>query len=181
MIILFVALISELGDESVPDGVTVVETGVGKINATMAATTARWKWGTDAVWVNWGTAGSDTVPVGSVVQCREFRQADADWRPICPKGHTPFDDCPATIPGSRLGVTCWTADKWETGGESGVWDCEGYALAKVAREWGIPFMAWKWISDSGDSDEWSDHAGGIRGIGEILHGFVSQHIYEEKV
>ena len=168
MIILFVALRSELGDEEFGDGVIVVETGVGKVNAAIGAMSALAKWGNGVRWVNWGTAGSGVIPGGSIVQCGEFRQADADWRPICPKGHTPFDSEPAVIRGSGSGVTCWTGDRWESDGPAGVWDCEAWAIAKVARRFGVPFWSWKWVSDSGDSEEWSEHGPKIGGINAIL-------------
>ena len=66
-VILFVALPSELPKELVPNGIDVVYTGVGKVNAAIKATeTLKDLDPTDVVVINYGSAGGHAVMVGNL-------------------------------------------------------------------------------------------------------------------
>ena len=76
-IILFVALESELPKDIIPNSVDVYYTGVGKVNAAIKSTQvlsqAR-NYDSDVLVVNYGSAGSNTLPVGTLVECKHFVQ-----------------------------------------------------------------------------------------------------------
>jgi adenosylhomocysteine nucleosidase len=164
-IILFVALESELPKELVPPNVSVYYTGVGKVNAAIKATevltglNGKTRW-FDAIVLNYGSAGSNTIPKGTLADCRYFIQQDM----ITPFGkthETPFDSEiyteikePTIEFGS--GYVCRTQDKFEDNPQ-GIFDMEAYAIAKVCKINHFDFTAYKYISDAGDSDEWKEN------------------------
>jgi hypothetical protein len=95
-IILFVALESELPRELVPENVSIYYTGVGKVNAAIKATqvitgfqTAGWV-AEDVIVLNYGSAGSNTIPKGTLADCRYFIQNDMNT-PFGKAHETPFD------------------------------------------------------------------------------------------
>ena len=139
-------------------------TGVGKVNAAIHLTEYLLKKGRPDYIVNYGTAGSKKVKVGSLVDCTKFVQRDMDVSGLgFEKYETPFeDDISKKIdfsdfennPLNHL-LTCATGDSFiaTTGGHAGdVVDMESYALAKVCLKFDIPFIAFKYISDSADND-----------------------------
>jgi adenosylhomocysteine nucleosidase len=164
---LFVALESELPKELIPDGVEVYYTGVGKINAAIKATEilspAYQVYKDTTIVLNYGSAGSKSVPTHSLVECKVFYQEDMDGRPFSPMKTTPFDkemypqigDEPVYF-GSG-GFVCHTQDKFEQNPKNGVYDMEAYALAKVCKIYGYDFKAYKFISDDGNPDDWEEN------------------------
>jgi adenosylhomocysteine nucleosidase len=172
-IIVFVALESELPQELVPaDGVNVYYTGVGKVNAAIKATEilngykfGGWKTD-DVIVLNYGSAGSNTIPKGTLADCRYFIQNDMNT-PFSTNHGTPFDELiypqlkePTIEFGS--GYVCRTQDRFEDN-PTGIFDMEAYAIAKVCKIYGFDFMAYKYISDGGDTAEWeANHAKGAK-------------------
>lgn len=146
-------------------GLPVLYTGLGKVNAAYRLARAlsehRAAHGTLPRVVNFGTAGSPTLPAGSVVACRRFVQRDMDVSGLgFALGTTPFEDIPAMLEFPRLfpelpeGV-CGTGDRFETGKpvvECDVIDMEAYALAKVCHLEGTPFGAVKFVTDGADGN-----------------------------
>jgi len=146
-------------------GVPVLYTGLGKVNAAYrlarALTEHRSAYGKLPRVVNFGTAGSPTLPAGSLVACRRFVQRDMDVSGLgFAIGTTPFEDVPAALEFPRLfpelpeGV-CGTGDRFETGKpvvECDVIDMEGYALAKVCHLEGAEFGAVKFVTDGADGN-----------------------------
>ncbi|HYP88852.1 MAG TPA: hypothetical protein VEQ59_11875 [Polyangiaceae bacterium] len=146
-------------------GVPVLYTGLGKVNAAYRLARAlsdhRSAHGTVPRVVNFGTAGSPTLPAGSIVACRRFVQRDMDVSGLgFALGTTPFEDIPAALEFPRLfpdlpeGV-CGTGDRFETGKpvvECDVIDMEAYALAKVCHFEGTPFGAVKFVTDGADGN-----------------------------
>lgn len=146
-------------------GVPVLYTGLGKVNAAYrlarALTEHRAAHGQLPRVVNFGTAGSPTLPAGSVVACHQFVQRDMDVSGLGFEiGTTPFEDVPATLTFPRqfddlpAGV-CGTGDRFETGKPvvaCDVIDMEGYALAKVCHLEGAEFGAVKFVTDGADGD-----------------------------
>jgi adenosylhomocysteine nucleosidase len=145
--------------------VPVLYTGLGKVNAAYrlarALTLQRAAHSKLPRVVNFGTAGSSTLPAGSVVACRRFVQRDMDVSGLgFALGTTPFEDVPAALefaplfPELREG-TCGTGDRFETGKplvECDVIDMEGYALAKVCHLEGASFGAVKFVTDGADGN-----------------------------
>lgn len=181
-IILFVALESELPPDRVPDSVDVYYTGVGKVNAAIKATEvlchAR-SYGvhtSDTLVVNYGSAGSNTTPMGTLIECRSFLQNDM-ITPFGGKYSTPFDEVfypqlrePVITFGD--GYLCKTQDKFEDTPD-GIFDMEAYAIAKVCKMNRFEFVSYKYISDDGDSNEWDvNHNKGIDKFLDILNKLI---------
>jgi adenosylhomocysteine nucleosidase len=144
-------------------GVTVLYTGLGKVNAALALTRRLMQYRAAGIELplvlNLGTAGSRRFPTGALVACHEFVQRDMDVSALgFAVGHTPFEDLPAKLEFAPLfahlpaGV-CGSGDSFETGAPRlacDVVDMEGYALAKVCRLEGAPFGCAKFITDGAD-------------------------------
>jgi adenosylhomocysteine nucleosidase len=164
-IILFVALESELPRELVPPNVSVYYTGVGKVNAAIKATEVLTGLNGglkpfNAIVLNYGSAGSNTIPKGTLADCRYFIQNDM----VTPFGlnhQTPFDELiypeikePTIEFGT--GYVCRTQDKFEDNPQ-GIFDMEAYSIAKICKINGFDFTAYKYISDSGDVGDWEEN------------------------
>jgi adenosylhomocysteine nucleosidase len=179
-IILFVALESELPRELVPPNVSVFYTGVGKVNAAIKATEVLSDLlpNFNATVLNYGSAGSNTIPKGMLVDCRYFIQNDMNT-PFGKQHSTPFDDViypelkePTIEFGT--GYVCRTQDKFEEWPQ-GIFDMEAYSIAKVCKIYGFDFTAYKYISDGGDVSDWEEnHSKGaslfLAELNKILNG-----------
>ena len=179
-IILFVALESELPQELVPPNVSLYYTGVGKVNAAIKATEVLSGLlpNFNATVLNYGSAGSNTIPKGTLADCRYFIQNDMNT-PFGKTHETPFDS--EIYPEIKeptiefgTGYVCRTQDKFEDNPQ-GIFDMEAYAIAKVCKIYGFDFRAYKYISDGGDVDEWEEnHSKGkelfIEELKKILNG-----------
>jgi adenosylhomocysteine nucleosidase len=161
-IILFVALESELPLDKLPEGVSVYYTGVGKVNAAIKATEvlSGLLSNFNAIVLNYGSAGSNTIPKGTLAKCKHFVQNDMNT-PFAPNHGTPFDELiypelkePILDFGS--GYVCRTQDRFEDNPQ-GIFDMEAYSIAKVCKMYGFDFTAYKYISDSGDSIDWQEN------------------------
>lgn len=145
--------------------VPVLYTGIGKVNAAYRLTRAlaqhRAQHGNLPRVVNFGTAGSPTLPAGSIVSCRRFVQRDMDVSGLgFPVGTTPFEAVPPTLEFPALfaelpeGV-CGSGDRFETGKPvvtCDVIDMEAYALAKVCHLEGAEFGSVKFVTDGADGN-----------------------------
>ena len=162
MKILIVSAIKE-EVESLSDDFEVTLTGVGKINAAITLQTALLSLQLHnklpQVVVNYGTAGkaSDRVEVGGMYEIGRFLQRDMSACQLgIEKYQTPFEES-ILIENNRGSLVCGTGDNfWTPDGTSDfdVVDMEAYALAVVCQRMNIPFRCFKFISDSGDIDEW---------------------------
>ncbi|NCC21002.1 MAG: nucleosidase [Alphaproteobacteria bacterium] len=146
---------------------TVLNTGVGKLNAAYALMKALGERRPSLV-VNLGTAGSAVHPAGTVVHCTSFVQRDMDVSPLgFERGVTPFSNEGVRLeygleaPGLPHAV-CGTGDSFETahtGEEYCIVDMEAYALAVICKRENIPFLCLKYISDGADgraSQDWCE-------------------------
>ena len=139
-------------------------TGVGKINAAISITNYLSNSVIPDYVINYGTAGSKTIEVGKIVDCTKFIQRDMDATGLgFERYETPFDTkFPKIIDFSsfkknpiNLYLTCATGDSFIKSDNShigDVVDMEAYALAKVCFKYEIPFISFKYISDSADTD-----------------------------
>lgn len=164
MNIVCVALEEELPQE-LPPGFTKLVTGVGKINATYTLTEALAKTVGIKNIINYGTAGGSPNMQGNLIQVSSFLERDMDTTAI---GTVPYqtlgeiDTNIYTFGNFRdrhniwEGVVCGTGDSFSEPKprDYQLVDMEGYALAKVARRFQKPFYSYKYVSDSGDADDW---------------------------
>ena len=168
---LFVALPSEFPQEKAPLGVDVIYTGVGKINAAIKATEILKEASpSETIVINYGSAGGHETMVDKLFKCKNFVQRDMDARPFVKKTITPFDDIVWTklnlvtdlIDFNGLGYdTCYTQDRFENS-PNRICDMEAYSIAKVCKIYGFDFTAYKYISDSGNHEDWeNNHNKGI--------------------
>ncbi|HEY6452557.1 MAG TPA: 5'-nucleosidase [Steroidobacteraceae bacterium] len=150
-------------------GVPVLYTGLGKVNAAlslMRALREREHGGhASPLVLNFGTAGSHTLPTGALVACQRFVQRDMDVSGIgFPLGVTPFEDIPAQLEFPAVFedlpvALCGSGDSFQTGVAKlhcEVIDMEAYALAKVCHLEGVRFGCAKYVSDGADSSAASD-------------------------
>ena len=151
--------ISISGDELI-----YVETGVGKVRASMRLMRAICEYHPDMV-INAGSAGTLNHKVGDIIVCNRF--IDRDLRKVAIDGvvsEIEFDcrDVARRVLLNRDIVwgTCNTGDSFITEGndiEGDVIDMESYAEADVCREMGVPFFAVKYVTDivgQNSSQEW---------------------------
>ena len=182
-VILFVALPSELPKELISNGIEVHYTGVGKINAAIKATeTLKNLDSKDTIVINYGSAGGPEAFVGKLFKCKTFVQRDMDARPFAKETITPFDSIiyPKLDDNECIefgtGLTCYTQDKFEKK-PLAVYDMESYSIAKVCKIYGFDFTAYKYVSDSGNPDDWEiNHNKGIQQFLEILNSIHISNI-----
>jgi adenosylhomocysteine nucleosidase len=146
-------------------GVSVLYTGVGKVNAAIALmrrlSDYRQAGRKPALVVNFGTAGGVNVSARTLVGCRRFVDRDMDVGALgLGPGVTPFDDLPAKLEFAPRFVAlpdaiCGTGDSFATRPHSldcDVVDMEAYALAKACRIQGVDFACAKYVSDGADAE-----------------------------
>lgn len=162
-------------------GITLVMTGVGKLNACMAAMKSV---AAGADWIiNIGTAGSHTFPAGTVMQGNGYVQRDVDatlimrtFVPDFPKFLIPFENDIVLRPKRLLDTDLvqglvFTGDNTHGHTETnemfpafaGV-EMEAAAIGLVCEDAGIPFDSFKFISDGADEnvgEEWKQNSDGI--------------------
>lgn len=150
-IVIFVALEDEFSGP-VPDGMRLVYTGVGKVNAALAAAEAL---GTETPFlaINYGTAGAVDPSLSGLIECGGAVQRDMDLRPLgLPLGTTFGDTLPAELRWGQ-GPVVGTGDSFADGAPelaSDLVDMEAYALAKACHIRGVSFRCLKYISDNAD-------------------------------
>ena len=155
--LIVVALEDELPTHLVA-GWNVLYTGVGKVNAAIAATEAVLETRPIHL-INYGTAGALNRSITGLNRVNHIVQRDMDVRPLgFELGHTPFDTT-GHIDLDGPGVSLGTGDHFVTTPPelvTDIVDMEAYALAKVARLFSIHFQCWKYISDNANDDA-ADH------------------------
>jgi adenosylhomocysteine nucleosidase len=170
------AMRDEAGGRFEALGAPLLYTGVGKVNATYALTKRLSQFRPRLV-LAFGTGGSSTLPVHSLVECTRFVQRDMDVSALgLPPGHTPFDELPDVLEvPKRLAlpsVTCASGDQFvadEARAAGDVVDMEGYALAKVCQREGVAFTAVKYVTDGAGAEAARDWA---RNLSAAAQGFI---------
>lgn len=171
MAILFVcALPEESNNETKLLGFPIVYTGVGKINAGYKTALAIQKYQPDLV-VNFGSCGSFTLEKGTLVKVKDVYNGDMDAEPIVPYSITPFDEHGGNLHISASGVSCFTSEtfitqdklkefpkkKLELLNKCSIFEMELYSVAKVCREFNVPIVSYKWVSDDGEAQDWVEN------------------------
>ena len=169
---LLVALPQELDAAALP-GVPVVYTGVGKVNAAIAAAHCIQQY-RPRLLLNFGSAGRVRPGPQGLLEIRRVLQRDMLAEPLAPRGTTPFHDGPHALESGLPGLVCATGDSFVTGpdpwfGTQGVdvVDMELFALAAVCQRSGVPWRALKFVSDDANAESGNDWAANVR-LGQAL-------------
>jgi adenosylhomocysteine nucleosidase len=147
----------------------VIFSGVGKINATMAAMSAL-HLGYNEI-INIGSCGSLKLPVGKIAKVGQVFQ-DIDATPLDEYGSTPFDaNSKQIILDTNSDISCFTTDYFYDNNQlskyspyylemiekCSIFDMECFAIAKICKRYNVKFSSYKWISDSGDHSHWKEN------------------------
>lgn len=168
-------------------GVSVLYTGVGKVNAAHALTRrlTEYRCGGHSLphVINFGTAGSQRRPTGALIECSAFIQRDMDVTGLgVPLGTTPFEELPPRLDVTPLfdqlerGV-CGSGDSFVMSAcahECDVLDMEAYALAKVCRLEGCTFNAAKFVTDGADHAAATDWQSNLQHAAELFVELYAQ-------
>ncbi len=157
-------------------GIPVLYTGVGKVNAAAALTRRLAQYRCAdlplPLVINFGTAGSRRHPAHTLVGCHQFIDRDMDVSALgFSPGTTPFDPLPAVIEFARRfprlpAAICGSGDSFAAAARTAqfdVMDMEAYALAKVCRMEGADFACAKYVSDGADeaaARDWQENVAG---------------------
>jgi len=165
-ILVLTAIDDELDKARAPDGVEVIYTGVGKVNAASAATLALLVLRPRLV-VNYGTAGKIHKMHSGLVEVAHVIQRDMMAMPLAPRGRTPFSPEIDRLSSGQEGVICGTGDSfvtatdpWLVDNKIDIVDMELYAIAHVCQRHSLPWRAFKFITDEADdnaADHWQDN------------------------
>lgn len=149
----------------------VIYSGVGKINATIAAYKA-FNEGYANI-INIGSCGSLNHSAGEVLKINSVFQ-DIDGTPLCDYGETPFEakgNSKQIVLSRESNITCFTTDYFYDHSQQSkysnsylnsvhshnVFDMECFALAKVCKKFNLNFTSYKWVSDDGDASNWEEN------------------------
>jgi adenosylhomocysteine nucleosidase len=164
MIVLIVALEDELSRQPMPEGVVLIHSGVGKLNAALATVAAIAQHRPRLI-INYGTAGAVHERARGLLEVGRVIQRDMDAEPLAPRGTTPFATLPSDIRSGVTGICCATgdsfvrsADAWLHEQHADIVDMELFAIADVCRRSALPWRAWKYITDNADdnaANDWS--------------------------
>ena len=161
--------------------IPVIFSGVGKINATIAATMA-FNFGYKEI-INIGSCGSLNHSVGDIIKIGQTFQ-DIDATPLDNYGSTPFEpNSKQIVLDIKSPTTCFTTDYFFDKSQlpkyssyyidmikkCDVFDMECFALAKVCKRFNLKFSSYKWVSDEGSHDNWKENCKiGFEKIKQIL-------------
>ncbi|WP_050467746.1 phosphorylase family protein [Herbaspirillum chlorophenolicum] len=164
-IVILAALESELDAADAPPNVEVVYCGVGKVNAALH-TAQRILAGKPELVINFGTAGKIDPLHDGLLEVAAVVQRDMMAMPLAPRGVTPLvseTEQPARLESGYPGVVCGTGDSFVTATDDWLLqqkidlvDMELFAIARVCRHFGVPWRAFKFITDGADDDSASD-------------------------
>ncbi len=167
-ILVIIALESELPEAAIHmrqhANVTLLASGVGKVNAARA-TTAALLASRPSLVINYGTAGSLSPSIHALVEVGSVVQRDMMAMPFAPRGTTPFSPDAAILHSGQKGVVCGSgdsfvsgADEWMKEAHIDVVDMELFAIAHVCDHYGVPWRSFKYITDDasdGAAQDWA--------------------------
>ena len=160
-VLVVTALENELSPANAPQDVKVVYSGVGKLNAALATAHAIATYRPSLV-VNFGTAGRIHEGVAGLIEVGAVVQHDMMAMPLAARGATPFDETPAKLVAATAGALCATGDSfvtsvdpWLLEAAADVVDMELFAIALACHRAGVPWRAFKFITD--DANDASAH------------------------
>ena len=160
-LLIITALESELKRETVPNGVEIVYSGIGKINAAVTSLKAIHQFSPRLI-LNFGTAGKINPEVDGLLEIGRVIQRDMDAEPLAPRGSTPFCTRPTEYLSSGKFI-CGSGDSFVTAQDPwlqsqgvDVVDMELFAIAAVAHEHQIPWHSFKYITDDANESSGAD-------------------------
>jgi adenosylhomocysteine nucleosidase len=163
-VLILAALQDELGGPFPFGNVDVVFSGVGKINAAVAASEAIQRLRPSMV-VNYGTAGKISPSLNGLIEIASVVQRDMITEPLAPRGTTPYSTLPVILKSGHGSATCGTGDSFVTTAdpwlaENGIdlVDMELFAIAHVCQRHDVPWRAFKFITDDANdfsAQEWT--------------------------
>jgi adenosylhomocysteine nucleosidase len=165
-LLILAALPSELDGSRAPPGARLIFTGLGKLKSAVSATEAIIEERPDLV-VNYGSAGGIKKGLEGLVEIASVVQRDITTEPIAPRGVTPFCPDPPVLKSGHGAHVCGTGDSFVTTfdpwlADNGVdlVDMELFAIAHVCTRFGVPWRAFKFITDDADeqaADHWNEN------------------------
>jgi adenosylhomocysteine nucleosidase len=165
-ILILTAIDDALAKARAPEGVEVIYSGVGKINAASAATLALLVLRPSLV-INYGIAGRINMALSGLVEVSDVVQRDMMAEPLAPRGRTPFSADHHRLSSGQPGVTCGTGDcfvttpdPWLAGNKVDIVDMELFAIAYVCQRHSLPWRAFKFIT--GDGSDFGVEDSGVK-------------------
>ena len=161
-LLIITALESELKRESLPGGVEIVYSGIGKINATIATSKAIAQYSPRQI-LNFGTVGKINLELSGLIQIGKVIQRDMNAEPLAPRGKTPFCPLPSFYHALSGEYICGSGDSFVTAQDAwlisqkiDVVDMELFAIAAVAHQSNIPWQSFKYITDDANENSGDD-------------------------
>lgn len=158
--LIVVALEEEFEPSNLVEGTAVTYTGVGKVNAAMRLSKVLAENQIEKV-INYGTAGGgDPDQVGKLYSISKICERDMDTQPLGTAPYqTPGEDHVWIETANHNGrATLGTGDSFaEPNDDYDLVDMEAYALAKVCHHFGVPFYCYKYVSDTGNAEDWKQN------------------------
>lgn len=168
-IVVLTAIDTELNKARAPEGVEVIYTGVGKVNAASIATLAVMALQPKLI-INYGTAGKIAHIHNGLVEVAHTVQRDMEAMPLAPRGRTPFAPEMDRLSSGHGTVVCGTGDSfvtsvdpWLAENNIDIVDMELFAIAHVCQRHNVPWRAFKFITDAADenaADHWNENVAG---------------------
>lgn len=172
-IVVLAALQNELTAHKAPAGIEVIHTGVGKVNAASVTTAAILRI-QPALIVNFGTVGKINPALHGLLEISKTIQRDMMAMPLAQRGVTPLSNEPPAYLSGFGNAVCGTGDSFVTARDdwlvtSGVdvVDMELFAIAHTCNRYGIPWRAFKYITDGADDASHQDWTANVH-LGEEL-------------
>ncbi len=173
-VILITALANELNAHKLAPGIRIFYSGVGKINAAITTMQAIQACKPSLI-LNFGTAGSIVPQHTGLLGIRRVVQRDMLTEPLSPRGRVPFCSRSHEYFSDRGTYSCGSGDSFVTAHDPwlheqkiDVVDMELFAIAAVAHEFDIPWIAYKYVTDHTNEDSGKDWADTVN-HGEALY------------
>lgn len=165
-LLIITALESELKHDSLPSGVKIIYSGIGKVNATLTSVKAIHEFNPSRI-INFGTAGKINPQLSGLLEIGRVIQRDMNAEPLAPRGQTPFCEKPFEYVSSGQFI-CGSGDSFVTSVDPwlhsqgvDVVDMELFAIACVANLHNIPWQSYKYITDDANENsgkDWQERA-----------------------
>jgi adenosylhomocysteine nucleosidase len=167
-ILILTAVDDELDKARAPEGIEVIYTGVGKVNAASVATLALLVLRPSLV-INYGTAGRINESLSGLLEVSDVIQRDMMAMPLAPRGRVPYSPELDRLSSGQTGVLCGTGDSfvtsvdpWLIENKVDIVDMELFAIAQVCQRHSLPWRAFKFITDDANDLAHQDWVANVR-------------------
>ena len=146
---------------------SIFYTGVGKINSAICTTNIIHNHKPDLI-INYGTCGNLNKNLSELVEVDIVLQWDINTHPIAKQSITPFCERPNTLNSKNFtnikkNIKCASGDtylieknNWLIENKVDIIDMELFGIAASCYDFKIPWLSFKYISDSCDKNSYSD-------------------------